>query len=157
MDGNVSQRLTIKKTTITLPTIEEREEGNKDAFVSVSRVSDECNIISNEKEKKKEDKTKGTHFICNLNKLEDCMNENLCRNCHVDNILLDFIGYCSSIDNKYTKLAELHAKYKYIRKKGEIKVKDTCLGIANDVEISCSFCKAKAVSTTVPSIFQDKI
>ena len=29
-----------KNTTIILPDIEEREEGNKDTFVSVSRVSD---------------------------------------------------------------------------------------------------------------------
>ena len=85
--------------------------------MSVSRVSDECNIKSNENEN--ENKTKGTHSICNLNKLEDYMNQNLCYNYHVDNILLDFIGYCSSIDNKYTKLAELHAKYKYVRKKGK--------------------------------------
>ena len=84
------------------------------------------------------------------------MNQNLCYNYHVDNILLDFIGYCSSIDNKYTKLAELHAKYKYVRKKGNIKDKDTFLGIANDVEISCSCCKAKVVSTAVLSTFQGK-
>ena len=100
--------------------------------MSVSHVLDECNIISNEKE----NKTKGTHSICNLNKLEDCVNEYLCCNCHVDNVLLDFIGYCLSIDSKYTKLADLHAKYKYVRKKGEIKVKYPCLDIVNDVEIS---------------------
>ena len=143
-----------KKSTITLPTIEEREERNKDAFVSVSRVKEENNLISNVKEKV--NKTKGTHSICNLNKLEHCMNGNLCCNCHVGIVLKDFIGYCSSIDSKYTKLAELHAKYKYTKKKGEIQVKDTCLGIANDVEISCSCCNAKAVSTAVPSTFQGK-
>ena len=122
--------------------------------MSVSRVKEENNLISTVKEKV--NKTKGTHYICNLNKLEHCMNENVCCNCHVNNIIKDFIGFCSSIDSKYTKLTELYAKYKYARKKGEIQVKDTCLGIANDVEISCSCCNAKAVSTKVPSTFQGK-
>ena len=110
-----------KKTTTLLHIVVEREEGNKDVCVSVSHVTDDYDKMLNEKENDKENKTSyGTHCICNLNKLEDYMNRNLCCNCHVDNVLLDFIEYYDGIDidSTYQKLAALHAQYKYVIKKG---------------------------------------
>ena len=68
---------------------------------------------------KKDNKTSEcTHCICNLNNIEACLNQHLCCLCYVETIFCDFIAYCNDIDIEYKKLAELHAQYKQVTKKG---------------------------------------
>ena len=104
-NGNTSHILTIK-SIILLPTVTEREEGNKNALVSMRHEIDDGDKMLNEEENDKENKaSKGTCCICNLNKVEDCLNQNLCCLCHVENFLVDLIIFCNDIDIKHENLA----------------------------------------------------
>ena len=59
-----------------LPTVAEREEGIKDVLVSVRGGLDDGDKMLNEEANDKENKaSQGTHYICNLNKVEDCWNQ----------------------------------------------------------------------------------
>ena len=63
-------------------------------------------------------KKRGTHRICNLNKLEVCLNDKLSCKYHVNDVVEDFIQHCYSLDNKiYAKLVGAYSKYKHIEKR----------------------------------------
>ena len=68
--------------------------------------------------KKKETKERGTHRICNLSKLEHCLNDKLNCKCHVNDVVEEFIKHCYTLDaNKYGKLAGLYSNYKHKEKR----------------------------------------
>ena len=98
-------------TTIMLPTRLEQERQNEKAFASVSEIE---NISDDDDEVIQEDKKirRGTHHICNLNKVEYTINENLKCYYHVD----DFIQYCGSLDDKFKELPDLYSKFKKEKK-----------------------------------------
>ena len=113
----------------------------------------EANNIDSSKEIRT--KERGTHRICTLSKLETSLNDKLNCKCHVNDVIEDFIKHCCIVDkNKYAKLAGLYSNYKHKERKGTIKIKDTCLGVAANVEILCSRCLVKAVAVASPSKFK---
>ena len=79
-----------------LPTRLERERQNEKSFASVSEIE---NISDDDDEVIQEDKNirRGTHHICNLNKVESSIDQNLKCYCRVN----DFIQYCTTLDDKY--------------------------------------------------------
>ena len=94
-------------TTIMLPTRLERERQNEKSFASVSEIeniSDDYDKVIQEYKNIR----RGTHHICNLNKVECTINENLKCYCHVD----AFIQYCGSLDDKFIELPDLYSKFK---------------------------------------------
>ena len=132
--------------------VHEREKRNEKSFTTVRVGTCKETIIDSVHEK--EMKERGTHRICNLNKLEVCLNDDLTCKCHVNDVVENFIQHCYSLDNKqYKKLAGLYSKYKH-KEKGTIKIKDTCLGIATSLKILCSRCLVKAVAVASPSRFK---
>ena len=83
------------------------------------------------------------------------MNDKLDYKCHVNDVVEDFISHCCAFDaDKYEKLAGLYKNYKHKERKGTLKIKDTCLGVANNVEILCSRYLVKAVAVASPSKFK---
>ena len=141
-----------KTTYCKLLPVQERIKSNENAFTSVLEDSCEENIVSSKEIRTKE---RGTHRICNLSKLETSLNDKLNCKCHVNDVIEDFIKHCCIVDkNKYAKLAGLYSNYKHKERKGTIKIKDTCLGVATSVEILCSSCLAKAVAVASPSRFK---
>ena len=100
----------------------EREKRNKQAFTS-ARVD-----ISNENkiqvDYEKETTNRGTYRICNLKKIEVCLNDKMCCKCHVNDDVEDFIEHCISLDNKtYKTLVNVYSNYKQVAKRGTIKIK----------------------------------
>ena len=90
-----------------LPTRLKQERQNEKDFARVSEIE---SISDTDDEVIQEDKKirRGTHHICNLNKVECAINENLKCYCHVD----AFIQYCGSLDDKFTELPDLYSKFK---------------------------------------------
>ena len=65
----------------------------------------------------------------------------------MNDVVEDFISHWCAFDaDKYEKLVGLYKKYKHKERKGTIKIKDTCLGVATSAEILCSSCLVKAVA-----------
>ena len=78
-----------------LPARLERERQNEKAFASVSEIE---NISDDHNDIQEDNKTRrGTHHICNLNKVESSIDQNLKCYCRVN----DFIQYCTTLDDKY--------------------------------------------------------
>ena len=78
-----------KTTYCKLLPVHERIKRNENAFTSVRE--DTCqakNIVSI---KEKETKERGTRRICNLSKLEHCLNDKLSCKCHVNDVVENFI------------------------------------------------------------------
>ena len=68
--------------------------------------------------KERETKERGTHRICNLSKLKNCLNDKLSCKCNVNKVVEDFIKHCCTLDtNKYGKLVGLYSNYKHKEKK----------------------------------------
>ena len=90
-----------------LPTRLKQERQNEKDFARVSEIE---SISDTDDEVIQEDKKirRGTHHICNLNKVECAINENLKFYCHVD----AFIQYCGSLDDKFIELPDLYSKFK---------------------------------------------
>ena len=131
----------------------EREKNNRNAFTSVNELKDN-RVQVNEKENEKVT-CRGTHRICDLNKIERSLNEHCTCLCFTDRLLDDFIYYCCSIDKTYDKLKEIKNRYKF-KEKGKLIITEKCLGIATTVAISCYRCKEKSVAEAVPSKFKGK-
>ena len=74
----------------------EREKNNRNAFTSVNELKDN-RVQVNERENEKET-CRGTHRICDLNKIERSLNDHCTCLCFIDLLLDDFIYYCYSID-----------------------------------------------------------
>ena len=56
--------------------------------------------------------------------------------CHVN----DFIQYCATFDDKHKQLHDLYSKFKQETRKDKIKVNDSGLGIAIDLDTLCFNC-----------------
>ena len=119
-----------KVTTIIVPTTDQRKKYNENAFTSVTDIVE----IDDDTTEIEDNTSRGTHRICNLNKVEACLNVNLYCNYHVH----DFIEYYAYLDAKYLKLPDLYDKFKQETKKEKIEIKDWCLCIAIDIGIECS-------------------
>ena len=101
------------KTTIFLSTSLEQEKYNEKSFSSVSEleISDDDDDICEKDKSIRRD----THHICNLNKVECSINQNLKYHHHVN----DFIQYCATLDDRYksypTCILSLNKKQEKIR------------------------------------------
>ena len=93
-----------KVTTIIVTTTAQREEHNENSFTNDSEIVE----INDDTTEIEDNISKGTHRICNLNKAEACLNENVYCNCHVYYL----IEYCVFLDTKYEKLPEFYDKFK---------------------------------------------
>ena len=133
-----------------LPTGLQRERQNEKSFASVSEIEnisyDYDKVIQEYKNIRR-----GTHHICNLNKVECTINENFKCYCHVDT----FIQYCGSLDDKFKAFPDLYTKFKKEKRNDKIKVNDSGLGITTDLDIVCSSCNANAPAPAATTKFQD--
>ena len=70
-------------TTTTVPTTAQREKHNENAFASVNDMVE----IDDDTAEIDDNTNRGTHRICNLNKIEACLNENSYCNCHIHDFI----------------------------------------------------------------------
>ena len=70
-------------TTTIVPTTAQREKHNENAFASVNDMVE----IDDDTAEIDDNTSRGTHRICNLNKIEACLNENSYCNCHIHDFI----------------------------------------------------------------------
>ena len=70
--------------------------------------------------------------------------------CHVNN----FVQYCATLDDKYKQLSDLYYEFKQETRKDKIKINDSGLGIATDLDILCNNCNVKASAPAAITTFK---
>ena len=71
--------------------------------------------------------------------------------CHVDG----FIEHCRSLDKNFNELPDLYSKFKSTKRNDKIKVNNTGLSIATDLNILCQSCNATGSVPAATTKFQD--
>ena len=92
----------------------ERERNNRKAFTSFTNIIDDINVGKNDENNN--ENNRGTHSLCNLQKIESTLNKNLSCDCHIDYLIEDFIKYVIEKDTTLYRVKELYKSYKNITK-----------------------------------------
>ena len=119
----------------------ERERNNRKAFTSVANIVDDINEEKNDENDK--DNNKGTHSLCNLQRIQSALNTNLSCDFHVDHSIEDFVNYLIEKDPTLFRVKGMYESYKKYNKKidkSKIIIKEKVIGITTSIDIECSRC-----------------
>ena len=115
----------------------ERERNNRKAFTSVANIVDDINEEKNDENDK--DNSKGTHSLCNLQRIQSALNTNLSCDFHVDHSIEDFVNYLIQKDSTLFRVKGMYESYKKYNKKidkSKIIIKEKVIGIATSIDIA---------------------
>ena len=119
----------------------ERERNNRKAFTSIVNIIDDVNVEKHDESNNRNNR--GTHTLCNLQKIESALNKNLTCDYHIGHLIADFIIYVIEKNSTLYRVKELYKSYKKDNKKidkSKIIIKDRVISIATSIDIACSRC-----------------
>ena len=136
----------------------ERERNNRKAFTSVANIVDDINEEKNDENDK--DNNKGTHSLCNLQRIQSALNTNLSYDCHVDHSIDDFINYLIEKDPTLFRVKGMYESYRKYNKKDRQEQdnnKEKVIGIATSINIECSRCHLTEMVSPSRTKYSEKI